>query len=494
MAQIKWVLLLVFSFVLFNTFVTFGHTAYAADIGKGRQSPPSPETVAPVVPESGAPPEAVPKDQTTKRAVLGLPELIRMAIEKSPEIEGIRQDVSSSQYDLEQAKAGYYPQIETIAVVGPSRNAEEPLIVNGRITDPSPGLSFESIGVFGKLDFKATQPLYTFGKLSNRKEAAERGVRAKEFQIDEKKGQIVIRIKELYYGLVLARAGLDTVDEANDFFNDAESRIKNLLDAGSSNVKESDLYRIDAYRADIRRSRAEAEKGLKLSYFALKAFIGMPAGNDFDPADKTISAKQENLPDVDQFIKSAYANRPEFKQLAEGLAAQDFLVKAAQSDLYPSFFAAAVASFAGATGRDRLNNQYIPDEFNHTYGGVVAGAKWDLDFGIKKAKVEKAKAEFNKLASQKANAEMSIPVQVSKGYQSVIEAFESVNSYQRAAVASRKWVITALTGFDMGTETADEMLRAIERYGNNQGKYLESVYRYNMAVAELEYAAGIKTW
>lgn len=471
MAQLRWMLIFIFPFI-FSCLIGLGPAA-GAETGQAG-------------PSSGA--------AALKKAVLGLPDLIRMAVEKSPEIEGIRSDISSSQFDLEQARAGYYPQIETTAVVGPARDAKEPLIVNGRITDPSPGLSFSSIGVFGKLDILATQPLYTFGKISNREEAAARGVRAKQFQIDDKKGQIVLRIKELYYGLVLARSGLETVDEANDFFNDAESRIKNLLDVDSPNVKESDLYRIDAYRADILRSRAEAEKGVRLSYFALKALIGMPAGADFDPADKTISAKKEKLPDLKHFIDSAYANRPEFKQLAEGLEAKKFLVEAAKSDLYPSFFAAVVGSFAGAPGRDKLDNQYIPDDFNHAYGGVVAGAKWNLDFGISRAKVEKARAELNKLASQKANAEMSIPIQVSKSYQDLVEAFQSIESYRRAAVSSRKWVITSLTNFDMGTDTADDMLRAIERYGNNQGKYLESVYRYNMAAAELEYAAGIKTW
>jgi len=67
------------------------------------------------------------------------------------------------------------------------RDAEEPLVVDGRITDPSPGLSFSSIGIFGKLDITATQPLYTFGKISNRQEAAAHGVKAKEHAITDRK-------------------------------------------------------------------------------------------------------------------------------------------------------------------------------------------------------------------------------------------------------------------------------------------------------------------
>jgi outer membrane protein TolC len=51
-----------------------------------------------------------------------------------------------------------------------------------------------------------------------------------------------------------------------------------------------------------------------------------------------------------------------------------------------------------------------------------------------------------------------------------------------------------MADFDMGVGTADDMLRAIERYGQNQGKYIEALFRYNLSLAELENAIGMKTW
>ncbi len=431
----------------------------------------------------------------SSKPVLGLPDLIRLAIEKSPEIAEARSDVLSSRFDLEQAKAGQYPQIETIAAFGPAPPAKRPFVSSsGEITDPSPGLTLDTVGIFGRLDLTATQPLYTFGKLANRQEAAARGVQAKEYRIDQKKAETVLRVTEMYYGLVVAKTGLDSVSEADDFFNDAQGRIRRLLDAGSTSVKDSDLYRIEAYRAESRRFRAEAEKGLRVSYLALKATIGLPAGSEFEPADKTLGVRAEDLPGMDYFVNSALSNRPEFKQLKEGLAAQEAMIKAAESDRYPSIFAAAKASVAGATGRDTLDNRYIPDEFNHYYGGVFAGAKWDLDFGISKAKVEKARAEYSKLLNQQRMAELGIPIQVAKSYQDHVEYGQAVRFYQEAATAARKWVVTALTDFDMGTETADEMLRAIEKYGQNQGRYIEALFKYNLSLAQLEFAAGLRTW
>jgi len=56
-----------------------------------------------------------------------------------------------------------------------------------------------------------TQPLYTFGKISNRREAAAHGVAVREAKLLQKRGEIVLRVKELYYGLVLARAGVEAM-------------------------------------------------------------------------------------------------------------------------------------------------------------------------------------------------------------------------------------------------------------------------------------------
>jgi outer membrane protein TolC len=421
-----------------------------------------------------------------KKLVLSLHQLIEMAITKSPEMGETLSEISANQSDLEQVKAAYYPQLESMAMVGPVGDAKRPVVRGTRIVDPSP----DTIGAFGRIDFSVAQPLYTFGKLSNRKEAATRGVRAKTLKLEEKKNEIILRVKELYYGLILARAGVDAANDADSFFEDARRRMNRLLELGSTNVSESDLYRVDAYRANTIRFQAEAEKGVKVAYFALKSLVDLPPDTEFEPAEKVLSMKEEGLADLEDYIRRAYGDRPEFKQLDEALAAQKFQIEAAQGDRYPSFFVALEGSLAGAPGREILHNAYIPDEFNHADIGIIAGIKWNFDFGISKAKVDKEKAEYERLHYTKAFAKLNIPIQVAKSYQEVKEWKVAVEAYQQAAVASRKWVVTALTNFDMGVGPADDLLRAIEKYGENQGKYLESLFNYNVSLAQLEYSVG----
>jgi len=364
------------------------------------------------------------------------------------------------------------------------------VVLGTRIHDPSP----DTIGVFGRIDFTATQPLYTFGKLSNRKDAASRGIRAKELKLVERGNETALRVKELYYALIVARAGMEAADDADSFFDDAKQRMKRLLELGSANVLESDLYRVEAYRADTARSRAEAEKGAKVAYFALKSMIYLSPETNFELAEKVLPFREEILSELPSYIEKAYGDRPEFKQLEEALAAQQSLIRAAESDRYPSFFVALEGSLAGAPGRETFQNAYIPDEFNHANVGVVAGVKWNFDFGISKAKVDKEKAEYGRLHYTKASAKLNIPIQVAQYYQEVKEWRVAAESFSKGATASRKWIVAALTNFDMGVGTADDMLRAIEKYGENQGKYLEALFNYNLSLARLEYAVGAKAW
>jgi outer membrane protein len=428
--------------------------------------------------------------EKAEKLVFTLQQLIDMAVAKSPEMGETRSEIAGTRSDLDQVKAAYYPQLDSTAIIGPVNDAKRPAVLGTRIHDPSP----DTIGVFGRIDFTATQPLYTFGKLSNRKDAAGRGIRAKELKLVERGNETALRVKELYYALIVARAGTEAADDADSFFDDARQRMKRLLELGSTNVLESDLYRVEAYRADTARSRAEAEKGAKVAYFALKSILYLPPETNFELAEKVLPFKEETLSELPSYIEKAYGDRPELKQLEEALAAQQSLVRAAESDRYPSFFVAMEGSLAGAPGRETFQNAYIPDEFNHANVGVVAGVKWNFDFGISKAKVDKEKAEYERLHYTKASAKQNIPIQVAQYYQEVKEWRVAAESYRKGATASRKWIVAALTNFDMGVGTADDMLRAIEKYGENQGKYLEALFNYNLSLARLEYAVGAKAW
>ena len=53
---------------------------------------------------------------------------------------------------------------------------------------------------------------------------------------EKKQAEVVLNIKELYYGTIVANQGIGAADDAGHFIKDARQRIQRLLKAGSPNV------------------------------------------------------------------------------------------------------------------------------------------------------------------------------------------------------------------------------------------------------------------
>ena len=422
--------------------------------------------------------------------VLTLEEMIEMALAASPEIKMAEQDISAAKSDYKQARGTLSPQLDIFGATGPAEDSRYPTVV---LTGKNTGVIVShdeewKVGIFGRLDFVIIQPLYTFGKISNRKDAAALGIEARTAAREEQRNKVVLNVKELYYAYLVALHGKSAATEADDYIKDATRRIKRLIELRAKNAGPGDLYRMEAFAAQVKAFAAMADSGSRTACVALKKAIGLPENEEFRPKETELPKNPANLEPEGEYVQRALERRPEIIQVKKGVEAGGKLAEAARADLYPSFFAAAAGSFAGAPERQKFDNTYIPDEFNHSYAGLFAGAQWRLDFGIGKGKLDKAGAEYRKMRATQEFAERNIPVEVVKYYQDALEARKSYAAYEEAVLGSRRWIVTAFSNFDSGIGAARDMLDAIDRYGKNQGEYLKALYSYHVALARLDYA------
>lgn len=430
---------------------------------------------------------------------LTLQQLTSMALNFSPEVKASKSEVRFAEAQQAEVKGYYYPQLDVTGIGGPAPKAKRPYVDTGGqggsgpsrgvIVYQPPSNQLHGITVFGRLDLTVLQPLYTFGKIAYRDRAAQKNVKVKEAGVDVKRGEIIVRVAEAYYGLVLAEQGKDAVKEARTYLSDTRERITRLLAINSPNVRETDRYRLAMYEGGVEKFAAQAEEGSKVAYAALKAQIGYGPGQDFKvPQELPNPAAAPGT--LDQQIRTALELRPEFTQLKEGLAARQLLVDGARADLYPSFFAAVMAALAGAPGREGSRDPYINDFFNQTYGMPVLGVKWHFDFGILKAKVKQAQAELEQLQHTEKAALLGIPVEVAQAYGKVQENYKGSVGMEKAYVNARRWLITSFSNFDMGLGKMEDIFQAFERYGNFRGEYLLALYNYNLATAQMDKATG----
>ena len=425
--------------------------------------------------------------------VLNLEQLTVMALKFSPDIEASRSEVKLAQEQKNEAHGYRFPQFDTQAVGGVVPDARLPIIPPGNqpreLFYETPKDKIRGINVFGHMDFSVIQPLYTFGKIAYREEAAARNVKVKEEAVVAKQGEVMVLVAQAYYGLILANQGKEAVKEARSYLSDTQERIDRLTAVSSPNVKESDKYRLAAYEGAVDKAGAESEEGAKTAYRALKALSGYPENQDFQvPTDLPNPTGPPAT--LDTYIQTSLELRPEFRQLKEGLVARQLLVDAAKADRLPTLFFAVVGQLAGAPGRKYNPDPYIYDYFND-YGALpMVGVKWHFDFGILNAKVRQARAELEQLQNQQKQALLGIPVEVAKNYGEVQTHFRGSAGLEKAYVNARRWLITSFSNFDMGLGKLDDIFQAFERYGAFRGDYLMELYNYNLSVAQLDKSTG----
>ena len=425
--------------------------------------------------------------------VLNLKQLTVMALQFSPAVKATKTEVTLASEQKNEARGYRWPQFDAVVTGGVVPNAELPQVrqvgEDKTLFIPDPKDKLHGVNVFGNLSFTLIQPLYTFGKIAYREEAAAKNIEVKKAGVDLKKGEVMVQVAQAYYGLILATQGREAVADARTYLKDARERITRLLLAKSPNVRESDQYRLAMYEGGVEKFAAQADEGAKVAYGALKALVGYGPNQNFRVPQELPVPTAPAL-GLDHYVRLALELRPELSQLKHGLVARQLLVDAAKADRYPSFFFAVVGQFAGAPGRDYNPDPYINDYFNDNGALPMVGAKWHFDFGILKAKIGQAQAELAHLRYTERQALMGIPVQVAKDYGKVKENYKASVGLEKAYVNARRWLITAFSNFDMGIGKMDNIFQAFERYGTFRGDYLMALFDYNMAVAELDKSSG----
>ncbi len=421
--------------------------------------------------------------------VLTLQQLVTMALKYSPEVRAKKSDVNLAEEQKAEARGYYFPQFDALVLGGLAPNADLPYVRNGTIVYPDPKHQLHGMNVFGRLEFQLVQPLYTFGKIAYRERAAAKNVKVKKAGVVAKKGDVMFRVAEAYYGLILAQQGKEAVRDAQAYLTDARGRAKRLLEIRSPHARESDLYRLAVYEGGVEKFGAQAEEGAKVAYQALKALIGYGPDQNFQTPRDLPAPSQAPFP-LAHYIQEALDLRPEFTQLKEGLVARQLLVDAAKADQLPSFFAMISGQFAGAPGRDTDPSPFYEDYYNTYNAGPMLGMKWHFDFGITRAKIRQAQAELQQLKETQKTALMGIPVEVGKAFAKVRENYKASVGLEKSYVNARRWLVTAFSNFDMGIGKMDDIFEAFEKYGFFRGDYLTALYQYNLATAELEKATG----
>jgi len=315
--------------------------------------------------------------------------------------------------------------------------------------------------------------------------ASWRGVdRAKEMdsaathQLERTDQEILFRVVQSYYGVLLAGKELDIAEQAEKTAKAIMDRSQVRFDAGV--VVESDLLSAQVRLAGREQELIRARNNLDLARSQLNIAMGVPADAQYQPVDPIERPlAPASLAEQEQ---KALATRPDLRRIEAQQSAQELSVAIAKSSFGPRLNA-----FAGW----QLDN---PTFFAGGGGNNwVGGIELQVDLfqgGARRATLSRERAIAEKVAALKQAANDAVRLEVRQAYYDQDASRQQVDVARAAIAQAQESLRINQDRYDGGLLTITDLLSAEEAARRSQADYWQTVFQYHVSYANLELASG----
>ncbi len=254
------------------------------------------------------------------------------------------------------------------------------------------------------LGIQVTQPIFTFGAVSNGIKAADAAIEMSELGIQLSQREIVYAVKVSFHNIELAKENLKISEESLKNAKTNLSLLKRYFAAGRP--PQQDLIRLQADIASRNSLVREAKKNLRLAKSRLKLLLGIQQNTEIT----TVYSKNKTWPTFEYISLSSdmTQSQPEIKLFDKQIEYSEKLAKAQSGKIYPS-----VSAFYSFNVSERSDREWYDTDSTIDTSVVGLSLNWEIWSGgsnraqIQKTRVLKAEAEIKK-QQKKEELEMTL--------------------------------------------------------------------------------------
>lgn len=439
---------------------------------------------------------------------LTLDELIARARRANPGVLATGAAAEAMESQATEARRNWLPSGELLSFVAPvprlecrppgardgevfPRDVREQscLSTNANFRD-NPGQLIKIEGIWSRTEVRLIQPVWDFGKISAASAAADAGVAALRARQEGVAYDVELNVRRAYFGLKLARALLEALEEGLGYVDEAQKRVDAQLAEGTGNVTVTDRLRLRTVRAEVDARILEARRGATLALDSLRTLLGTEAPDQLDIDEEPLEPIDVPERPLAHYEEQARWNRPEARAL-------DFAVKAkqAQSDLerrreYPDLVLIGSGFFGYAPTIDTPRNAFANNPYNMLGAGISAALRMPLDLGPRLARAERSRAEATEMDLRRTEALGGIALEVRKSYGELTEARARVEAIDKGAKAGKSWITAVAQNFAVGLAEARDLSDALLAHFQMRARYLQAVHDLAVAAGSLARATG----
>ena len=298
-------------------------------------------------------------------------------------------------------------------------------------------------------------------------------------QLERTDQEILFRVVQSYYGVLLATKQLEVAEQAEKTAKAIMDRSQVRFDAGL--VVESDLLSAKVRLASREQELIRARNNLELARAQLNTAMGVQADNHYQPANPLKEAKLDVAPlaDVEQ---KALSTRPDLKRIEAQQSAQQLSVAIAKSSFGPRLNAFA--------GWELDNPTFLAGGGGNNWLG---GIELQIDLfqgGAKRAALSRERAMAEKITALKQAAADAVRLEVRQAYYDQDSSRQQVEVARTAISQAQESLRISQDRYEGGLLTVTDLLGTEEAARRSQTDYWQAVYQYHVSYASLELASG----
>ncbi|MBI9039324.1 MAG: TolC family protein [Bacteroidales bacterium] len=287
------------------------------------------------------------------------------------------------------------------------------------------------------------------------------------------KTQINIKetITETYYNILVAEDSKEILSSTIDNLQKTKYEVSEMYKEGF--VEETDVDQINLSLTNLKNSLNSINRQIEIAYNLLKYQMGI----DLSVKIKLTQNLDEILEEInfDAIIDQQFvlANNLDFKLLTTQESLMHLNLKNEKTKFLPSLS----AFYSHSRNAQR-------EEFNFTKSGelwfptTLIGLNLNLPIfssGMKRAKVNQAKLDLEKVRNSKLQAEQGLELEVSRARATLISSLENYRNAIDNVNLSKKIYDKTIIKYSEGVATSTELTQERNQYLSNESDYINTL-------------------
>ena len=423
--------------------------------------------------------------QVSAPMALTLPQAIDLALKQNRSLKLTQLAVVDSEQKKKIARADYFPQIKNESTAFHVTEIQQLVIPEGSlgtlaVTGPIP----PQTAVIGQGTFTAytsgtglAQPLTQIFKIHNESRAATADVNSANIRVDEVKNEVALRVKQLYYGILIAElkgtAAKQEVDSAQVKLEESTSSVEqgSALEVAAL---ESSAAVLDAKQSVLMQSLQVRDLTLELNNL-----LGLPLNTKLQLSEDS-SAAHASIPSREECVRIAREQSPEIRAARQAVEKARAGLAAAKDAYIPD-----VSGFA------RYSYQSGIPFLVHNFGTFGVLFTYELfDGGRRNAEISESRTTLSKAQLNLDQVEEEVSVQVEVAYNKVEQMKNLVSLSEEVVKARTEGARVAERQFELNAVLPSARAEAAAKLALAKASLLEAELGLSLAQGELQRVMG----